>query len=242
MVVEALRGYLQLASGLTEVTRARAREAARALVAQAEALTGREGDPSAQVKALAEELATTARANRDLLLSMVRAEVERAVLGLGVASREETADLRRRLTALEARVGTPVSAAPARPARTAKAAPTGKTAPAKAAPAKQAAPAKKVAPTAKAATTAPAKTAATKAPSTKVPSTKRAAGKTSSTKTGSTKTGSTKTGSTKTGSTKTGSTKTGSTKTGSTKTGSTKTTTSGPRKRASTRRSVGGAS
>ena len=56
MVMEALRGYVQLASGLTEVTRERARSAARALVAQAGHL-GDSADARTQVRALAEDLA-----------------------------------------------------------------------------------------------------------------------------------------------------------------------------------------
>jgi len=41
MVKDALRGYLSLASGLTEITAARARAAARSLVEQGEATGSR---------------------------------------------------------------------------------------------------------------------------------------------------------------------------------------------------------
>ena len=141
MVVEALRGYVQLASGLTEVTRARAREAARALVEHAEGLTGRQGgDAAAQVKSLADDLASSARSNRDLLLSMIRAEVERAVAGLGVATKDDLAEIRRRLAALE--VTPPTATTPAKSAAANKAA-AAKIASAKTAPAKKTAPARK---------------------------------------------------------------------------------------------------
>lgn len=102
--MDALRGYLQLASGLTEVTRERARHAAKAVVAQAAHLGERPGDARTQVRALADELATTARANRDLLVGLVRIETERAVAAIGVASTEDMNALRRRLDRVEGRV------------------------------------------------------------------------------------------------------------------------------------------
>jgi polyhydroxyalkanoate synthesis regulator phasin len=129
MVMDALRGYLQLASGLTEVTRERARAAAKALVAQAGSLGDNPGeslgDTSAQVRALADDLARTARANRDLVVSMVRAETERAVGAVGMASTEDVAALRRQVERLERRVlqlapaaAAPIKSAPAKTAST----------------------------------------------------------------------------------------------------------------------------
>ena len=56
MVRDALSNYLTLASGLTEVTRQRARAAAKALVAQG-------GATVEQVSSLAEEMLHTSRAN-----------------------------------------------------------------------------------------------------------------------------------------------------------------------------------
>lgn len=139
--MDALRGYLQLASGLTEVTKDKARQAAKAVVAQAVHLGERPGDARAQVRALADELATTARANRDHLVAMVRVETERAVAGLGVAGADDLAALRRRVEALERRWSDLAEAKqPAPPKRTTPAA--------KAAPAKNASPAKKAAPAA----------------------------------------------------------------------------------------------
>src|SRR5438128_1396172 len=88
MVMEALRGYVQLASGLTEVTRERARSAARAVLAQAGHL-GDSADTRTQVRALAEDLANTARANRDLLLGMVRTETELVVASLGLVTGDD---------------------------------------------------------------------------------------------------------------------------------------------------------
>jgi hypothetical protein len=101
MVLDALRGYLQLASGVTEEPRQRAAAAARSLLAQG-------GDPGTggpgqlhQVTALAEELVVTSRANRELLLGLIRTEVERTLSRLGIATADEVEALRRSVERLE---------------------------------------------------------------------------------------------------------------------------------------------
>jgi polyhydroxyalkanoate synthesis regulator phasin len=106
MVLEGLRGYLQLASGLTDVTRERARAAARALVAQGEASVGAVVPDTVrvQVGSLTEDLLATSRANRDLLLHLVRGEVERTVARLGLVSAQDLAAAGRRLDRVERRV------------------------------------------------------------------------------------------------------------------------------------------
>src|SRR3954452_20510153 len=89
MVKDALRGYLALASGVTEVTAARARAAARVLVEQGESTAG-------QVTALAEDLVATSRRNREGLLLIVRHEFDAALrlLGLGPAGDIDALDQR----------------------------------------------------------------------------------------------------------------------------------------------------
>ena len=105
MVLEGLRGYLQLATGLTDVTRERARAAARALVAQGEAGVGAVVPPvRSQVTALTEDLLATSKANRDLLMHLVRGEVERSVSRLGLVSAQDLAAATRRADRLERRV------------------------------------------------------------------------------------------------------------------------------------------
>lgn len=93
MVLDGLRGYLQLASGLTDVTRERALAAARALAAQGEAGVEAVVPESVrtQVSALADDLVATSKANRDLLVSLVRVEVERSVARLGLTPGQQTA-------------------------------------------------------------------------------------------------------------------------------------------------------
>src|SRR4051812_50171500 len=90
MVREALRGYVALANGLTEVTAGRARAAARALAEQGEATAG-------QVSALAEDLVNTSRRNRESLVLLVRHEVEQAVKRLGMAPAGDVEELTRRV-------------------------------------------------------------------------------------------------------------------------------------------------
>ena len=94
MVRDALRGYLALAGGLSEVTAARARAAARALVEQGEATAG-------QVTALAEDLVSTSRRNRESLMLVIRHEVEQAVRLLGLGAAADVEALTQRLRRLE---------------------------------------------------------------------------------------------------------------------------------------------
>src|SRR3954453_4189150 len=90
MVRDALRGYLALASGVTEVTAARARSAARVLVEQGESTAG-------QVSALAEDLVAPSRRNREGLLLIVRHEVEAALRQLGLRTSGDVDALEQRV-------------------------------------------------------------------------------------------------------------------------------------------------
>ena len=102
MVLDGLRGYIQLASGLTDVTRERARAAARALVAQGGAVVPT--SVQAQVSTVTEDLLATSKANRNLLVNLVRGEVERSVARMGLVSTKEMAAAERRAAGLERRV------------------------------------------------------------------------------------------------------------------------------------------
>jgi hypothetical protein len=111
MVMDALRGYVQLANGLTEVTRQKAQSAAKALLQQtgADSLTTRVGD-------LADEIVATSKSNRQLLQAIVANEVEGAVARLGFVRTEEVAALTRRVKTLEAELADARSAAAERTA------------------------------------------------------------------------------------------------------------------------------
>jgi hypothetical protein len=106
MVLDGLRGYLQLANGLSDVTRERARVAAKSLVAQGEAGVGAvlPAPLKAQVSSLTEDLIATSKANRALLIGLVGTEVERATARLGLAMAGELDAAKRRAQGLEQRV------------------------------------------------------------------------------------------------------------------------------------------
>lgn len=94
---DAVKSYLTLAAGLTEVTRQRATAAARALVQQGEAT-------AEQVGGLAEDLLTQSRQNREAVQALVGYEVDRTLGRIGLASNDEVAGLLQRVRALEAEV------------------------------------------------------------------------------------------------------------------------------------------
>lgn len=93
----ALKSYLSLAGSLTEVTRQRATEAARALVQQGEAT-------AEQVGQLVEDLLAQSRQNREAVSALVTYEVDRTLGRLGLASNDEVAGLLERVRALEGEV------------------------------------------------------------------------------------------------------------------------------------------
>jgi polyhydroxyalkanoate synthesis regulator phasin len=157
MVMDALRGYVQLANGLTEVTKTRAQQAAKALLQQtgADALTA---GVTTKVSDLAEEIVATSKSNRQLLQAIVANEVEGAVARLGFVRSEEVAALTRRVDGLERELAEANDAVVAATAASAAPAP----APAPAKPAKKSAPAKKAAKKAAAKKVAVKKSAAKK--------------------------------------------------------------------------------
>ena len=121
---DALKGYLELANGLTEVTLQKATAAAKALVAQGEATAG-------QVTSLADDLLNQSRNNREALNSLVKFEVDKALGRVGLASIDEVNELTARVRSLEAQLReTNVPAATATPS----AKPARQQAPAKAVP------------------------------------------------------------------------------------------------------------
>jgi len=92
---DALRTCLQIAGGLTEATRRRTVDAARELLDQ----TGIDVDAvqrkigaaiPAEVQTLADELMATGRANRDLLVGLIREEVDKATSRVGRLADEVT--------------------------------------------------------------------------------------------------------------------------------------------------------
>ena len=106
-MIESLKPYLQVASALSEITRDRAREAARhalsATTPSAGVLPGASTveTVAGQIGALADELVATSRANRAMLTDLVRAEVESVLTRMGLT---QHAELQAQLAATNARV------------------------------------------------------------------------------------------------------------------------------------------
>ena len=120
---EALKGYLSLATGLTEVTRQRATAAAKALVAQGEAAAG-------SVTAIADDLVAQSKSNREAVVALVKYEVDKGLGRVGLVSKDEVDELKARIKTLEGQL---------REAKKAPAKAPAKKAPARKAPAKKAA-------------------------------------------------------------------------------------------------------
>lgn len=104
-MLDDIRGYLQMASGLTEVTATKAREIAMALVGQGMSLSTKAPDVVGQVQELADDLVATSKGNRDLLTGMIRTEVDKAVGRMGFVREDELAALRRHVQRLESELG-----------------------------------------------------------------------------------------------------------------------------------------
>ncbi len=135
----AVQRYVEAASGLTNITKARAEKIVRQLVKQGEAAADQAGD-------LVEELLDRQRQNRDALSGMVRTETQRAIKAMGLATnddvdrlKKQVNDLKRELTAAQKAAGS--SGAPAKKTLTAAKKTAKKTAAKKTA--KKTAPAKK---------------------------------------------------------------------------------------------------
>jgi polyhydroxyalkanoate synthesis regulator phasin len=94
---DAWRAYFELAFGLTEASKKKAKKVAKDLV-------GKGGATAAQLQSFAEDLVSTSRNNREGLARLVRYEVDRALGALGLATNDEVAELTNRIRDLERQV------------------------------------------------------------------------------------------------------------------------------------------
>lgn len=102
-----LKNYVELATGLTEVTANKAKEAAMALIAQGISLGSKQpADVAASVQQAADDLVALSKTNRDMLIDMIRLEVDKAVGRMGFVREDELAALRARVEKLEKQVST----------------------------------------------------------------------------------------------------------------------------------------
>ena len=115
MLMDAIRGYIQIASGLTDATSEKAKEVAQALLSVAG--MANPTDVTSQVSGMAEEVLSTARAQRANLVALVRAEVTTVVDGSGLAKAADLDVLKSRLTKVAADVEQLVKELPAAGAR-----------------------------------------------------------------------------------------------------------------------------
>lgn len=100
-----LKNYLELASGLTEVTANKAKDAAMALISQGMSLGAKQpSDVAASVQQAADELVALSKTNRDMLIDMIRSEVDKAVGRMGFVREDELAALRARVDKLEKQI------------------------------------------------------------------------------------------------------------------------------------------
>ncbi len=106
-MLDDLRNYLQLASGLSEATASKAKDAVTGLLAHGVSL-GSKAMPApemmGQVQELADDLVATSRNNREMLVGMIRAEVDRNVGRMGFVREDELAALRRHVQRLEKQI------------------------------------------------------------------------------------------------------------------------------------------
>ncbi|CAB4910726.1 unannotated protein [freshwater metagenome] len=103
---EELKPYLDMANGLTEITRQRATEVAKALIAQGMALSAKGGVSDKDVRDVADEVLSSVKENREFLLELVRTEVQKATGAMGFVHTDELDALRRHIERLERQVTT----------------------------------------------------------------------------------------------------------------------------------------
>ena len=104
-VIDVVKSYLALAAGIAEATATKASEAAQTVVTQG--MTSGTKAPeqmASQVALIAEDLMAQSKTNRELIVGLVRTEVERAVGRVGFVREEELAAVRAHVDRLEAQV------------------------------------------------------------------------------------------------------------------------------------------
>jgi polyhydroxyalkanoate synthesis regulator phasin len=105
--LSTLRNYLEMATGLTEATAAKAMEVAGSLIAQGMSLgTKQPADMASSVAQAADDLMAQSKTNRDLLIGLIRTEVDKAIGRVGFVREDELAALRARVEKVESQVAT----------------------------------------------------------------------------------------------------------------------------------------
>ena len=96
-MIDSLRTYVTLVTGVTEATAAKAKEVAGGLLDQGFArFSGTES-----VQALADDVLSASEANRAKLVELIRSEIDKAAARMGFVREDELAALRARVERLE---------------------------------------------------------------------------------------------------------------------------------------------
>lgn len=100
--LSTVRNYLEMATGLTEATAAKAMEVAGSLIAQGMSLGAKQpADMASSVAQAADDLMAQSKTNRDLLIGLIRTEVDKAIGRVGFVREDELAALRARVEKIE---------------------------------------------------------------------------------------------------------------------------------------------
>ena len=99
MVLDVVRGYWSVAEGLTDITRRRVRDLAELMLVQSSDAADRSGE---QVAAIADDILKQGQENKELLIGLIRTEIDRAVGRMGFVREEELAAVRNHVARLEA--------------------------------------------------------------------------------------------------------------------------------------------
>jgi polyhydroxyalkanoate synthesis regulator phasin len=102
-VAEAFQAYINMVTGVTKSTQAKAAATSRALLKQA-GLEDVAAETNARVTKLAEEIMNASRTNRELLQHFVTSEVDKAAARLGFARADEVQALRDEVAGLRAQL------------------------------------------------------------------------------------------------------------------------------------------
>jgi polyhydroxyalkanoate synthesis regulator phasin len=101
MVFDVSRGYLSVAEGLTDISIQRARVLAESVVTHSSFAADKSSE---QISAVAEDLMKQSQTNRDLLIGLIRTEIDRTVGRMGFVREEELAAVRSHVHRLEAQI------------------------------------------------------------------------------------------------------------------------------------------
>ena len=101
--LSTVRNYLEMATGLTEATASKAMEVAGSLIAKGVSMgTKQPVDVASSVAQAADDLMAQSKTNRDLLIGLIRTEVDKAIGRVGFVREDELAALRARVEKVEA--------------------------------------------------------------------------------------------------------------------------------------------